>query len=164
MDNEKLLAMAEGGPNEVLLKSLCKGSETLIRQAKDWDEAIRSPQLKNLDIFSYYETELSPTYTKINDEWKKEGLPTELVDCNSATNGRPWEKDKRHIRSISRNHTNLVRYVIDDPIYRDHVKPTLEGLLKTKQRKLRMYQLARKRSLIHEIERGLLHRTDEEEG
>ncbi|KAL8783692.1 MAG: hypothetical protein Q9195_009306 [Heterodermia aff. obscurata] len=94
MDNSKFLAMAEGGPNEDLLKSLGYDSETLRRQASDFENAIKSPRLKNLEIFSYFETELSRTYKKIDGKWKKEGELVKLVDRNSATNGRPGDDQK----------------------------------------------------------------------
>lgn len=134
MNTSKLLAMAEGGPNEDLIKSLSYNSETLQRQSMAFETAFMSPRLKHLEVFSYYETVISPTYKQIEGKWKKEGLPELLVDRNSATKGRPWDEAQRDALPINRNHANLVRYVRNDDVYLHYVKPTLEGLLKPSQR------------------------------
>lgn len=137
MDNSNLVLMARGQPNEDFVRSIGTDSAELRRLGMQWHDVFKraSPNLfKNLEIFSYYETEKSPTYIEINGKWKKEGPLATLVDRHSATHGRPFEDDNRHILPIARTHSNLIRFGPNDSIYSNHVKPTLMALLEMSQR------------------------------
>ena len=137
MDNSHLVRMARGQPNEDFIRSLDNNSADLHRLGQQWHDISKTAPPKffqDLEIFSYYETEKSPTYMKKNGEWKKEGPLAILVDRNSATHGRPFEEDNRHILPIARTHSNLIRFGTNDNIYLNHVKPTLKGLLEMSQR------------------------------
>ena len=137
MDNSNLVLMASGQPNEDFIRSIGNDSAELRRLGEQWHDVFKKAPLnlfKNLEIFSYYETEKSPTYIRINGNWKKEGPLAVLVDRNSATHGRPFEDDNRHIRPIARTHSNLIRFGSDDHIYSQHVRPTLKNLLSMSQR------------------------------
>lgn len=103
-------------------------------QWHDVFEKASSGLFKDLQIFSYYETEKSPTYVEINGEWKKEGPKVKLVSRNSATHGRPFEDNNRHVRPIDRTHSNLIRFGPNDHIYSQRVTPTLKDLLNLSQR------------------------------
>ena len=137
MNNDKLVLMAQGQPNEDFIRSIGNDSAELRQLGKEWHDVFdkASPNLfENLKIFSYYETEESPTYIERNGEWKKEGPSAKLVDRNSATHGRPFERDNQHIQPIARTHSNLIRFGPKDHIYSQHVMPTLKDLLNLSQR------------------------------
>ena len=137
MNNDNLVLMARGQPNKDFIRSIGKDSAYLRRLGEQWHDAFKktsSGLFKDMEIFSYYETEESPTYVDINREWKKQGPLAKLVDRNSATHGRPFEDDNRHIRPIARTHLNLIRFGANDHIYSLHVMPTLTNLLNLSQR------------------------------
>lgn len=53
-----------------------------------------------------------------------------LVHSSSATHGRPWECEAHHVQSISRTHSDLVKYSIRDGVY-ERVLCVLQGFVKS---------------------------------
>jgi hypothetical protein len=49
-----------------------------------------------------------------------------LVQSSSATHGRPWECEAHHVQSISKTHSDLVKFSIRDDVY-DRVLYVLQG-------------------------------------
>jgi hypothetical protein len=58
------------------------------------------------------------------------GEPAILVHSSSATHGRPWECEAHHVQSISRTHSDLVKYSIRDGVY-ERVLCVLQGFVKS---------------------------------
>jgi hypothetical protein len=53
-----------------------------------------------------------------------------LVHSSSATHGCPWECEAHHVQSISRTHSDLVKYSIRDGVY-ERVLCVLQGFVKS---------------------------------
>jgi hypothetical protein len=53
-----------------------------------------------------------------------------LVHSSSATHGRPWECEAHHVQSISRTHSDLIKYSIRDGVY-ERVLCVLQGFIKS---------------------------------
>ena len=140
MDIETLIPMVEGQPNADFLKSLGKDSVDLHRQETQWANVFNGHQsymTRDLEVISYYETELTPTAKRQeNGEWKKTGAPKKLVDRFSATVGRPsnGSKDpKLPPQPIpGKTHSDLIRFEgRNDPVYQTFVLKDLKKLLET---------------------------------
>ena len=140
MHIETLIPMVESQPNEDFIKSLGPDSVDLHRQATRWENLFNNRQsnmIRDLEVISYYETELTPTAERQeNGEWKKTGKPTKLVDRFSATAGCPLDdsiNSKLPSQPIpGRTHSDLVRFESrNDHVYVTFVLKDLKNLLDT---------------------------------
>ncbi|KAK8191143.1 uncharacterized protein BKA78DRAFT_313503 [Phyllosticta capitalensis] len=113
MDISSLVAMVHGQPNEDFLRSLGKESQELQRLEEMWDDIVSGPQTvsKNLKIYSFYETLRSPTAVQMESGlWEMSGESRVLVNKNSATNGRSWERGNNYVIAVNATHENLANF------------------------------------------------------
>ncbi|ETS75921.1 hypothetical protein PFICI_12865 [Pestalotiopsis fici W106-1] len=99
---ESLVPLVMNNPNRSLLESLNKNSALLQSLERDFSNLFVATKP---EIFSFYETEKSPTAIKTEKgKWELCGPPEVLVDVSSATCGC----NERY--PINRNHSELVKY------------------------------------------------------
>ncbi|KAL6812492.1 nacht and ankyrin domain-containing protein [Trichoderma sp. SZMC 28015] len=127
MDIRSLIPMCGDGPNRFLLESIgSNSSQILSMQQRDFSEALGGQG--ESEIFSFYETRLSPT--ALQDKWGRwtmSGEPAVLVSRSSATHCRPWENGAEHICAINRAHSEMVKFGQEDPEY-DRVLGRIKSL------------------------------------
>ncbi|KIW72762.1 hypothetical protein PV04_00937 [Phialophora macrospora] len=131
MNISSLIPIVGEMPNRALLDALGEDSEVLMKQARDFREALPSIRQK---IFSFYETMESPTAIKVGDAWKMEGPPTVLVNQESATHGRAWEKRSAFVVALNRTHSELVKFRKHDEDYEIVLSRANELLQEMKRR------------------------------
>ncbi|KAL2211269.1 hypothetical protein CC79DRAFT_194278 [Sarocladium strictum] len=107
MDITSLIPMAGEQPNRPLLESICKGSSLLQTQSEQFEMAF---PFRDSSIISLYETMLSPTAVYDGSKWSMAGIPTVLVDQESATHSRSWERSGRFVLGLNRDHSDLVKF------------------------------------------------------
>ncbi|KAH7308422.1 hypothetical protein B0I35DRAFT_380188, partial [Stachybotrys elegans] len=119
---ESLVPLVKDYPNRSLLESLNKNSALLHRLDNEFHHAFGKNHPR---IFSFYETEMSPTAIKTADgKWELSGSPKVLVDVSSATYG----SKKQH--PINRNHSEMVKFSNQyDEIY-TRVRTLLQQLVR----------------------------------
>ncbi|KAH0556219.1 hypothetical protein GP486_005853, partial [Trichoglossum hirsutum] len=114
IDISSLIPMVMDQPNMLFLMSLGKESGYLRDRHRAFCKAFTSRDTK---IISFYETEESPTAQKHGNYWSMTGPRAVLVDSSSATHGRPWESEAHHIQAINRNHSDIVKFSLQDKYY-----------------------------------------------
>ncbi|OBT66968.1 hypothetical protein VE03_04238 [Pseudogymnoascus sp. 23342-1-I1] len=115
MDIKSLIPMVKSQLNEGFLNSISTTSDLLFKQCREFPKAFNFPESR---IMCFYETQASPTATKIHGNWRMEGPYAILVGQASATHGRPWENEAHHIQAINRAHSQLVKFRANDEVYR----------------------------------------------
>ncbi|PTB43606.1 hypothetical protein M441DRAFT_56598 [Trichoderma asperellum CBS 433.97] len=125
MDISSLIPMVGDGPNRSLIESLNHyNSQTLTSQHRDFVSALGGEG--DSEVFCFYETLRSPTAQKSQSgKWEMSGAKAILVTKSSATHCRPWEDGAEHICAINRSHSDMVKFVPNDPDYltvRDKIK------------------------------------------
>ncbi|KAB5522810.1 hypothetical protein GE09DRAFT_1293597 [Coniochaeta sp. 2T2.1] len=107
MDNTALLSIIETQPNSALVNELSIGSAFLQNQAEVFPMAFGR---RDSIIFSFHETRLSGTAMMVNGQLTMKGPPVVLVNKESATHGRPWERSPRFVIPIDRSHSDIVKF------------------------------------------------------
>ncbi|KAK4441902.1 hypothetical protein QBC34DRAFT_42923 [Podospora aff. communis PSN243] len=113
---ESLIPMVTDQPNRAMVESLSRiNSDFLSRQEVRFDAMLKEVAL---EMFCFYETELSPTAAKDRDgQWKMIGELKALVSVSSATGCLPPSKLSSHSAALPRTHSNLVKFAWHHPDY-----------------------------------------------
>ncbi|CAH0057911.1 unnamed protein product [Clonostachys solani] len=114
MDITAILSIAGEQPNAEFISSLGIGSPILEEQSKTFPALCKSTKMRT---YSFFETCVSKTATKINGKLSITGDEVVLVDKASATHGRPWEMNNQFIIPIQRSHSDLVKFEKYSPDY-----------------------------------------------
>ncbi|KND89201.1 Protein SERAC1 [Tolypocladium ophioglossoides CBS 100239] len=127
MDISSLIPMVGNRPNRFLLESISRvNSQVLSTQQREFQRALGREGAA--EVFSFYETSLSPTATKAETgEWEMKGPLAVLVTKSSATHCRPWEDGTEHMCAIDRTHSDMVKFGQHDNEY-DKARGRLIGL------------------------------------
>ncbi|KAF2261462.1 hypothetical protein CC78DRAFT_535652 [Lojkania enalia] len=108
MNIKHWIPMVNDNPNRGLIEQLNRDNDSLRNLNRNFPVAF---SLHDSKVFSYYETELSPTAQQAEDgKWALNGPLERLVDPTAAINGRPWEADFPFVLPIRRNHSELVKF------------------------------------------------------
>ncbi|OIW32574.1 hypothetical protein CONLIGDRAFT_699412 [Coniochaeta ligniaria NRRL 30616] len=107
MDNSALLFIIGSPPNREFLQSLSIGSPVLEKQRLIFPMI---SSLKDSLVFSFYETCVSGTAKMEGGRLTLNGPPAILVDKDSATHSRPWDKSPRFLVPIKRSHSELGKF------------------------------------------------------
>ncbi|KAM3550107.1 hypothetical protein ARSEF4850_008509 [Beauveria asiatica] len=129
MNIASLIPMVSDQPNRFLLESLnFMNSQILSFQKREFSRVLRSAKF---ELYCLYETELSPTATKVDhkpskirfwrqptrEQYKMTGPLQCLVSHSSATSCLPPEIARDHSVAIDRTHSDLVKFATHDSEY-----------------------------------------------
>lgn len=107
----KLVPMVNNQPNRMLIESLRQESEVLLDLSRSFRQCFHFP---DSEVYSFYETKLSPTACEVSHGvWKMCGTPELLVSEHSATHGRQWEDGQssdRFVYPIEHTHSEMVKF------------------------------------------------------
>ncbi|VUC37376.1 unnamed protein product [Clonostachys rosea] len=115
MDVEALLPIANDGPNSSLIESINSGSKALENQRQEFHEYLET---RDLEIFCFYETLLSPTPVQNeNGKWTMDGKKKYLVTKRSAIDCHRGRETSTHACPIPSTHSGMVKFSPHDHNY-----------------------------------------------